>query len=376
MKSLIDILKNHIISYATPDTLNMNWSFGSLLGLCLVVQIATGLFLTMHYTPEVSLAFLSIEHIMRDVNFGWFFRYAHANNASIFFMLIYVHMGRGLYFKSYLYPRMWVWYTGVVIFLLLMASAFLGYVLPWGQMSFWGATVITNLFTAIPGVGPAIAQWLWGGFSVQNATLNRFFCLHYLLPFVLAVVVVLHIYLLHKTGSTNPMGIDYMPNNVRFYPYFFFKDLAAFLVYLFVLFFIVCYFPNTLGHPDNYIKADPLVTPTHIVPEWYFLPFYAILRSIPDKLGGVIAMFASILILFLLPIIDPKLMGSTPRFSYFYSFIFWWFCALFICLGWLGAQPIEQPYLLVGQLCTAFYFVFFLAVIPAISFFENEAYKK
>jgi len=302
---ILSFVDSHIIDYPTPINLNYMWSFGSTAGICLVVQIITGIFLAMHYTPHVDLAFNSVEHIMRDVNNGWLLRYLHANGASMFFIVVYSHIFRGLYFGSYMYPRGRLWASGVIIFLLMMATGFMGYVLPWGQMSFWGATVITNLFSAIPLVGGSIVEWLWGGFSVDNATLNRFFSLHYLMPFVIAGLTMVHLSLLHTTGSNNPLGINSNVDTVPFYPYFYVKDLLAFLLFISLFSFFVFFYPNALGHADNYIPANPLVTPPHIVPEWYFLPFYAILRSIPDKLGGVVAMVSAILILLLLPIIIP-----------------------------------------------------------------------
>jgi len=318
--SILSFVDSHIINYPTPINLNYLWSFGSSAGICLVIQILTGILLAMHYTPHVDLAFVSVEHIMRDVNNGWLIRYLHANGASFFFIVVYSHIFRGLYFGSYIYPRGALWFSGVIIFLLMMATAFMGYVLPWGQMSFWGATVITNLFSAIPFVGSSIVEWLWGGFSVDNATLNRFFSLHYLLPFVIAGLTLLHLSLLHTNGSNNPIGVNTNMDTISFYPYFYVKDLFAFLILIVSLLFFVLYYPNVLGHSDNYIPANPLVTPAHIVPEWYFLPFYAILRSIPDKLGGVAAMGGAILILLLLPILNTSDIRSTkfrPIFAFF-----------------------------------------------------------
>ena len=278
---LLSFIHNHIVTYPTPINLNYAWSFGSVAGICLVIQIITGIFLAMHYVPHISLAFDSVEHIMRDVNYGWLIRYCHANGASVFFIVVYLHIFRGLYYGSYMHPRGWLWASGVLIFILMMATAFMGYVLPWGQMSFWGATVITNLFSAVPVYGPLIVEWLWGGFSVDQATLNRFYSLHYLLPFIIAAVTVLHLCLLHKYGSNNPLGINTDITSVPFYPYFYVKDFFSFWVFLFGYLTLVFFVPNMLGHPDNYIPANPMVTPAHIVPEWYFLPFYAILRSIP-----------------------------------------------------------------------------------------------
>jgi ubiquinol-cytochrome c reductase cytochrome b subunit len=301
---ILSVVDGHIIDYPAPINLSYAWSFGALAGICLGIQIVTGIFLAMHYTPHIDLAFSSVEHIMRDVNSGWLIRYMHANGASMFFIVVYCHIFRGLYYGSYMAPREHLWCSGVVIFLLMMATAFMGYVLPWGQMSFWGATVITNLFSAIPVAGPSIVEWLWGGFSVDNATLNRFFSLHFLMPFVIAGMVIAHIALLHRDGSNNPLGIDSSMDKIAFYPYYYVKDL--FSVVVFVVFFslFLFYYPNLLGHPDNYIPADPMSTPAHIVPEWYFLPFYAILRSIPDKLGGVAAMGGAIVILLFLPFIN------------------------------------------------------------------------
>jgi len=301
---ILSFIDSHIISYPTPINLNYMWSFGSAAGFCLIIQIITGIFLAMHYTPHIDLAFNSVEHIMRDVNNGWLLRYLHANGASMFFIVVYCHIFRGLYFGSYIFPRGKLWASGVIIFLLMMATAFMGYVLPWGQMSFWGATVITNLFSAIPLVGNSIVEWLWGGFSVDNATLNRFFSLHYLMPFLIAGFTLIHLSLLHSTGSNNPLGVNLYVDSIPFYPYFYVKDLFAFFILIFLFSFFVFFYPNTLGHSDNYIPANPLVTPAHIVPEWYFLPFYAILRSIPDKLGGVIAMVSAIIVLLFLPIIN------------------------------------------------------------------------
>jgi len=371
--SLLAFINSHIIDYPTPINLNYFWSFGSTAGICLVIQIVTGIFLAMHYTPHVDLAFYSVEHIMRDVNNGWLIRYLHANGASMFFIVVYSHIFRGLYFGSYIYPREFLWASGVIIFLLMMATAFMGYVLPWGQMSFWGATVITNLFSAIPVIGGSIVEWLWGGFSVSNATLNRFFSLHYLMPFVIAGVTLLHLSLLHKTGSNNPIGINKNVEAVPFYPYFYVKDLLAFFILLLMFSFFVFYYPNILGHSDNYIEANSLVTPAHIVPEWYFLPFYAILRSIPDKLGGVLAMVLAILILLLLPITNTSKIRSAA-FRPFYSFSYWFLVSIFLILGWIGQKPVESPFIEIGMFSTAFYFLFLLIVIPLIGTFEKALF--
>ena len=368
--SLLSFVDSHIINYPTPINLNYMWSFGSVAGLCLVIQILTGIFLAMHYSSHVDYAFSSVEHIMRDVNNGWLIRYLHANGASMFFIVVYSHIFRGLYYGSYINPRGPLWNSGVIIFLLMMGTGFMGYVLPWGQMSFWGATVITNLASAVPFVGGAIVEWLWGGFSVDNATLNRFFSLHYLFPFLITGLVIVHLSLLHSAGSNNPLGINKNVDSISFYPYFYVKDLFSFLILVAFFSFFVFFFPNTLGHADNYIPANPLVTPAHIVPEWYFLPFYAILRSIPDKLGGVVAMVAAILILLLLPIINTSEVRSS-KFRPIYSIAYWFIVADFLILGWIGQKPVETPYIEVGQVATVFYFLFFLVLIPVIGLVEK-----
>ena len=365
--------------YPTPRNLSYWWNFGSLAGIALVLQIVTGIVLAMHYTPHVDYAFASVEHIMRDVNFGWLLRYAHANGASFFFIVVYIHIFRGLYYGSYKTPRELLWMLGVVIMLLMMATAFMGYVLPWGQMSFWGATVITNLFSAIPIFGEWIVSWLWGGFSVDNPTLNRFFSLHYLLPFVIVGVVVLHVLALHQFGSNNPLGIDRKSpkDSIPFHPYYTVKDLFGLGVFLIIFAIFVFYFPNALGHPDNYIEADPLVTPAHIVPEWYFLPFYAILRAItfdilfiPAKLGGVIAMFGSIAVLFLLPWLDRSPVRSA-RFRPIYRIFFWVLLADCVLLGYLGSQPPEGIYTVLALLGTLYYFFHFLILLPLLGSIER-----
>ena len=369
--AMLSFVDSHIINYPTPINLNYMWSFGSTAGMCLLIQIITGIFLAMHYTPHVDLAFSSVEHIMRDVNNGWLIRYLHANGGSMFFIVTYCHMFRGLYYGSYMHPRGLLWASGVIIFLLMMATAFMGYVLPWGQMSFWGATVITNLFSAVPLVGGSIVEWLWGGFSVDNATLNRFFSLHYLMPFVITGLVLVHLSLLHSNGSNNPLGINKNVDSVSFYPYFYVKDLFAFLILIAVFSFFVFYYPNALGHSDNYIPANPLVTPAHIVPEWYFLPFYAILRSIPDKLGGVVAMVAAILILLLLPIINTSEIRSS-KFRPIFGIGYWFLVSDFLLLGWIGQKPVESPYIEIGMGLTFFYFVFLLVLLPLIGLIEKH----
>merc|ERR1711970_1350473 len=361
---------NHIVDYPTPSNISYLWSYGSLAGMMLVVQLVTGIFLAMHYTAHVDRAFSSVEHIMRDVNYGWLVRYLHANGASFFFIVVYIHMFRGLYYGSYMHPREHPWASGAVIYLLMMATAFIGYVLPWGQMSFWGATVITNLVSAIPGIGTEIVNWVWGGFSVDNPTLNRFYSLHYLLPFVIAGLARVHLVLLHQDGSNNPLGIASQTDRVPFYPYFYVKDLLGFIIRMFFYGRFVYFAPNAMGHPDNYILANPMVTPAHIVPEWYFLPFYAILRSIPDKLGGVIAMLGGILINLLLPILNT----SNIRSSFFrplHKIVFWIFIANFLLLGWLGQMPVEDPYIQIGQFCTLVYFAYYLVALPGLGLLER-----
>ena len=366
----LGILNSHIIDYPTPININYFWSFGSTAGICLLIQLITGIFLAMHYTPHIDYAFNSVEHIMRDVNNGWLIRYLHANGASIFFIVVYCHIFRGLYFGSYIKPREVLWNSGVIIFLLMMGTGFMGYVLPWGQMSFWGATVITNLASAVPLVGPSIVEWLWGGFSVDNATLNRFFSLHYLLPFIIVGLVLVHLSLLHENGSNNPLGITKSISVISFYPYFYIKDLFAFLILIFSFSLLIFYFPNFLGHSDNYIPANPLVTPPHIVPEWYFLPFYAILRSIPDKLGGVLAMLAAILVLLLLPFINFSNIRSN-KFRPLFAFVYWFLVVDFTILGWIGQKPVETPFIEVGMVATFLYFFILLILFPSVGLLEG-----
>lgn len=372
--SILSFVDSHIINYPTPINLNYLWSFGSAAGIALVIQILTGIFLAMFYTPNIDLAFKSVEHIMRDINNGWLIRYLHANGASMFFIVVYCHIFRGLYFGSYIFPRDRLWISGIVLFLLMMATAFMGYVLPWGQMSFWGATVITNLFSAIPIVGKTIVEWLWGGFSVNNATLNRFLSLHYLLPFFIAAATIVHLSLLHKDGSNNPLGINLNVESISFYPYFYVKDLFSFLIFLILFSLFVFFSPNSLGHPDNYIVANSLVTPPHIVPEWYFLPFYAILRSIPNKLGGVIAMVSAILILILLPYINTSETRSS-KFRPLFATLYWFFFSDFLLLGWLGQKPVEDPYIAIGLFTTVLYFVIILFFISIVGLIERYLIK-
>jgi len=367
----LSFIDSHIVDYPTPINLSYFWSFGATAGFCLIIQILTGIFLAMHYTPHLDFAFNSIEHIMRDVNYGWLLRYLHANGASMFFIVVYCHLFRGLYFGSYIYPRDSLWRSGVIIFLLMMATAFMGYVLPWGQMSFWGATVITNLFSAIPFIGTSIVELLWGGFSVSNATLNRFFSLHYLMPFVIAGLVIVHLTLLHQTGSNNSIGINTNIDSINFSPNFYSKDLFSFFILILFFSIFVFFYPNTLGHSDNYIVANPLSTPAHIVPEWYFLPFYAILRSIPNKLGGVVAMISAILILLLLPILNTSKIRSN-KFRPLFLKLFWFLFADFLLLGWIGQKPVESPYIELGMFATFYYFFYLCFLVPFISFVESK----
>ena len=369
---ILSLMHGAAIAFPTPKNLNYWWTFGGILMFCLMTQIITGVILVMHFTPHVDLAFASVEHIMRDVNYGWLIRYIHSNGASMFFLAVYIHMFRGLYYGSYKEPRELIWILGMVIYLLMTAAAFFGYVLVWGQMSFWGATVITNLFGAIPVVGDYLLALLWGGFSVDNPTLNRLFSLHYLVPFLIAGVVVLHIWALHVPGNNNPLGIDVKgpQDTVTFHPYYTMKD--TFAVVMFMLFFalFVFYMPNALGEPDNYIEANRLSTPAHIVPEWYLLPFYAILRSIPDKLLGVIAMGVAIFVLFLVPWLDTSKVRSA-RFRPLYKQFFWIFLIDAIILGYIGAKPAEGMYLVIGRLATAYYFAHFFLIMPILGLVET-----
>ena len=367
---LFGFLDSHIIHYPTPITLTYAWSFGSLAGICLVIQMISGIFLAMHYTPNIELAFNSVEYIMRDVPNGWLVRYIHANGASMFFIVVYAHIARGLYYGSYMEPRELLWCSGVILLLLMMGTAFTGYVLPWGQMSFWGATVITSMVTAIPVAGQPIVQWLWGGFTVANPTLNRFFSIHFFLPFLIAGVSLIHLALLHKEGSNSPIGSDTGIDDVAFYPYFFYKDVFALSCFLLFFAFFVLYFPNVLNHPDNYIPANPLQTPAHVVPEWYFLPFYAILRSIPHKAGGIVAMGAAILIMLAIPFINTSYVRNTTYRPIFKIF-FWLFIADYIVLTWIGQMPVRNAFIFVGQVATFYYFFFFIVLIPVIGKIET-----
>jgi ubiquinol-cytochrome c reductase cytochrome b/c1 subunit len=369
---IMGLLYPTAVTFPTPRNLNYWWTFGGILMFCLSIQIITGIVLAMHYVPEASMAFESVEFIMRDVNYGWLLRYVHLNGASMFFIAVYIHMFRGMYYGSYKDPREVLWILGVVLFLLMMATAFMGYVLPWGQMSFWGATVITSLFSAIPYFGDMITQLLWGGFAVDNPTLNRFYSLHYLLPFMIVGVVVLHIWALHVTGNSNPTGISVKSkqDTLPFHPFYTAKD--GYALVLFIIFFavIVFYAPNILGEPVNYEEANPLVTPAEIVPEWYFLPFYAILRAIPDKLGGVLTMFASIGVLFILPWLDTSKVRSAS-YRPLYRQFFWIFVIVCIGLGYLGAKPASGVYVVWSRILTAYYFLHFLVILPVLGILER-----
>uniref|UniRef100_A0A8J4H850 Cytochrome b n=1 Tax=Acidicaldus sp. TaxID=1872105 RepID=A0A8J4H850_9PROT len=366
------LMQKEYAAFPTPKNFNYFWNFGALAMVNLMIMIATGVFLAMNYTPNVAMAFNSVEHIMRDVNWGWLIRYAHMNGASMFFIVVYIHTFRGLYYGSYKTPRELLWMLGVVILLLMMATAFMGYVLPWGQMSYWGATVITNLFSAIPLVGPSIVTWLWGGFSVDNATLNRFFSLHYLLPFVIVGVVFFHVIALHIAGSNNPLGIDVKSpqDTIPFHPYYTIKDSVGICVYLLVFAALVFFSPNFFASPDNYIPANPLQTPAEIVPEWYFLPFYAILRSVPNKLGGVMMMFGSIMVLFVLPWLDTSPVRSA-RFRPIYRQVFWLLVIAVLALGAVGAHRPQGIWVVIGRVATLYYFLHFLVILPILGKLER-----
>lgn len=362
-------INSTLIDLPSPTSISYFWNFGSLLGLCLIIQILTGIFLAMHYCADVTLAFSSVIHIVRDVNYGFLLKYLHANGASAFLLCVYIHIARGLYYGSYL--RWHLWGSGVVIFLIMMLTGFIGYVLPWGQMSFWGATVITNFLSAIPYIGNDIVQWVWGGFSVSNATLNRFFSLHYLFPFILLGLMIIHLVLLHTTGSNSPTGLNPNSDKIPFHIYFTAKDAYGFILLFILLSLIVFFGPNILGDPENFIKANPLVTPIHIMPEWYFLFAYAILRAIPNKLGGVLALIFSILVLLIIPFIHTsKLKGLT--FRPIGKFFYWMFAANFILLTWIGSKPVENPFILIGQISSIFYFSYFLILIPTLGIIENK----
>nr|YP_010439958.1 cytochrome b [Pseudoechthistatus hei]UTD45004.1 cytochrome b [Pseudoechthistatus hei] len=365
---IIKILNNSLVDLPSPSNISSMWNFGSLLGLCLGIQIITGLFLAMHYCPNVELAFNSVAHICRNVNYGWLIRTLHANGASFFFICLYIHIGRGIYYSSY--TLMETWMIGVTIFFIVMATAFLGYVLPWGQMSFWGATVITNLVSAIPYLGTTIVQWIWGGFAVDNATLTRFFAFHFLFPFIVTALVIIHLLFLHQTGSNNPLGTNSNTDKIPFHPYFSYKDIVGALIMMMLLLSLTLISPYLLSDPDNFIPANPLVTPIHIQPEWYFLFAYAILRSIPNKLGGVIALVMSIAILYTLPFTNNKKMLST-QFYPINKLLFWSLFTIIILLTWIGARPVEDPYIIVGQILTVLYFLYYL-INPLIAIAQDK----
>nr|ABY80946.1 cytochrome b [Xantusia vigilis]ABY80947.1 cytochrome b [Xantusia vigilis]ABY80948.1 cytochrome b [Xantusia vigilis] len=369
---VLKLINNSFIDLPTPSNISAWWNFGSLLGLCLLIQIFTGLFLAMHYTADITSAFSSVVHICRDVQYGWLIRNIHANGASIFFICLYLHVARGLYYGSYMYTI--TWNIGVILLFLVMATAFVGYVLPWGQMSFWGATVITNLLSAIPYIGTTLVQWIWGGFSVDNATLTRFFAFHFILPFIIIAMTVLHLLFLHESGSNNPTGLNANTDKISFHPFFSYKDLLGIVMTTMVLLILTLFSPNLLGDPENFTPANPMMTPPHIKPEWYFLFAYAILRSIPNKLGGVLALLLSIMILIILPLLHTAKQRSS-MFRPMSQMILWLTLTNILILTWIGGQPVEPPYILIGQISSTLYFTLFLILWPTIAILENKLLK-